>query len=114
MKQHSIIITETLETKVSVSANSPEQALNQVKEQYRKSDIILLPNDFKEVVIDYVQTEICDCVNTDFYGIEELVVKGSIDEGVMYLKSNDTLGVSELRCDKCNRYADDDFEQEFV
>lgn len=46
MKTFSISITEVLKTTVDVQAETPEEAVQIVKDRYRNQDIILTADDF--------------------------------------------------------------------
>ncbi|MDD2191461.1 MAG: DpnD/PcfM family protein [Bacteroidales bacterium] len=52
MKTYRIEITETLQRVVEVEADSSEEALSIVENQYKNEDIVLDENDFKAYSID--------------------------------------------------------------
>lgn len=55
MKDYSVKITETLQRSVIVQANSPDEAIESVREEYDNEDIILDSSDFNgvDISIDY-------------------------------------------------------------
>lgn len=49
MNKYEVTITETLERKIEVEAESAEEAQRMVKDGWENSDYILLPDDFSDV-----------------------------------------------------------------
>lgn len=57
MKNYTIEITETLQKQVTVKANSREEAIQKVKEQYHDCDIILDSNNHIDTEFQYIKEE---------------------------------------------------------
>ena len=56
----------------------------------------------------------CECGCKEFVGYESNVISGSFDEeGVLLLKAGEPLGVEDLRCEKCGKKLEGNFEIEF-
>ena len=51
MNEFEIVITETLEKKIKVKANTYEQAVSIIEEEYKKEKIVLDSSDFVTVNI---------------------------------------------------------------
>ena len=45
-------ITETLQSRVDIEAESPEDAVRQVRDLYRRGDIVLDASDYVDVAFD--------------------------------------------------------------
>lgn len=57
MKNYTIEITETLQKQVTVKANSREEAIQKVKEQYYDCSIILDLNNYIDTEFQYIKEE---------------------------------------------------------
>lgn len=57
MKKYTIEISETLQKQVTVKANSREEAIQKVKEQYHDCDIILDSNYYIDSEFQYIKEE---------------------------------------------------------
>ncbi len=56
----------------------------------------------------------CECGCEEIIGIESNIVSGSFDEeGILYLKAGEPLGVEDLKCEKCGKEIKGDFEIQF-
>lgn len=57
----------------------------------------------------------CECGCEDVVGFESNVVKGGFyEDGILWLKAGEPLGVEDLKCEKCGKDIEGDFEIEFV
>lgn len=107
-------IVETLRTEIPVWADDSERAIDEVEKRYRNQEIILSSEDIVDTTIDFSDKNICECKEPRYWGNEMIVVEGMQYEGELLIKSRDTEGVDDLRCEKCGMKPDSNLEWVFV